>query len=105
MQSHNEQGLPFGGEEPIARHASWTGAEKAAEGRKAQTARYIKALVSEGPLTDVQASARTGLPLSSVCSIRNGLGPCVRSQGQPERVSWGSGRTTLRTRWGWVGAE
>lgn len=102
---YTEQGLPFTGTTSTARHASWTGARAAAANRKALTGRYI-ALVVERPHTDHEAAERLNAPLSSINSIRNGLGPCVAPVGEPQRMTRGGGtRATVRTRWGWVGPK
>ena len=75
----------------------------AADGRKAKTARYIHALIAAGRLTDQHAQLCTGLPLSSINSIRNALGPCVVAVGH-ESVERDGQRRTLRTQWAWKGA-
>lgn len=100
---YTEQGLPFNGATAQARHASYLGAQAAAANRKALTGRYI-ALVLERSLTDHEAASLLGAQLSSINSIRNGLGPCVGPVGEPERIEGFPGsRARVRTRWGWVG--
>lgn len=103
-----DQGLPFSGATSMSAHASWTGAEAAAETRKGQTARYIRALVGHPDgLTDHQAVALTGIQLASINSIRNGLGCCVQKHGY-QRVERPNGlrrKFTLRTIWKWVGEQ
>lgn len=96
-------GLPWQGTTPGARHASWMGAEAAAKGRRAKTARYITIVRAAGDtgITDHQAADRAGLPLQSVNSIRNALGPLVVDARNPERIERPDSRATLRTRWRW----
>ena len=99
----SQSGLPFQGATPASRHASWTGAESAAFTRKAKTARYIAVVKAAGAdgITDHLAAERTGLPLQSINSIRNGLGPLVVDADNPERIERPDTRATVRTRWKW----
>ena len=100
----SQDGLPFQGTTPAARHASWTGARAGAVGRKQKTARYIEAVKAAGAdgITDHLAAERCGLPLQSINSIRNGLGPLVVDARNPERMERPGERATVRTRWRWA---
>lgn len=66
------QGLPFA----AGSHESHQGAVRAATTRQSKTAAYLALLARRGPLTDHEARASLGYPLSSVCSIRNGAMSC-----------------------------
>jgi hypothetical protein len=66
------QGLPFAKDS----HESYQAAVRAASTRETKTAAYLKLLARRGPLTDHEARAALGLPLSSICSIRNGAKTC-----------------------------
>ena len=63
-----EQDLPYA---PHS-HTSYRGAVSAAPRRGRQTARYL-ALVTMRPCADFEAALSLDLPLSSICSIRNGV--------------------------------
>ena len=65
--------LPFAGRTPLARHHSYLAAEAAAPTRATKTARYLAWLREYGPASDHQAAEALRLPLSSICSIRNGV--------------------------------
>jgi len=65
--------LPFSGRTPLARHHSYLSAEAAAPTRATKTARYLAWLREYGPASDHQAAEALRLPLSSICSIRNGV--------------------------------
>lgn len=105
IRGYTGEGLPFEGSTPAAAHASWTGARAAGPRRRQQTDRYLRVLKAHGAagITDHAASVLTGLPLSSINSIRHGLGSCVVDAQHPERVERAGARPTLRTRWAWVG--
>lgn len=91
--------LPVSGRTPHARHASASGARHASERRGQQTLAYLKLLAECGPLSDPSAARMLGVGVSSICSIRNGLGALVRSSGAFETVTWPSGGQTKRVKW------
>lgn len=92
-----EVGLPFSGNALEARHASYTGARAAEVRRAGKTKAYLALLASHGALSDQAVAALTNWPLSSVNSIRNGVGELIRPYGFDE-AHVGS-RITRRTRW------
>ncbi len=96
-----QQGIPWTGAEPASQHASWTGAKAAEPTRAAKTKRYVELLKRHGSLTDQQVATITGWPLSSVNSIRNGLGDLVVVEGFESQVC--GSRQTKRIRWQWNG--
>lgn len=69
---YTEQSLPFARDS----HESHSAAVRAAATRETKTRAYIRLLAKRGPLTDHEARAAMGWPLSSVCSIRNGAITC-----------------------------
>lgn len=87
--------LPIAGRTPRARHASATGAQKAATDRGALSLAYIALLRSVGPLSDHQAAKALGRQVSSVNSTRNGLGDLIEDSGEYETSEYG----TKRTKW------
>jgi len=95
--------LPVSGRTPRARHASWTGAIAAAEGRGELTRRYLELLGFAGALSDQTAARMLGCNLSSINSVRDGCGDLVRDSGRYESVTWttprGTERTTKRIKW------
>lgn len=81
---HTQEGLPFA----RGSHTSHKAAVSAAANRKTKTARYLKHLAKVGPQTDWEASVALGLPLSSICSIRNNSIHCgLVDRGSTERPS------------------
>jgi hypothetical protein len=84
--SYTEQGLPFA----TGSNTSYKAAVSASARRGVKTAAYLR-LLAEGGRTDHEAAAALGLPLSSVCSIRNGAVDCgLVVRGSEERLSpWG----------------
>lgn len=88
---------PFiSGRSSPARHSSFQAAAAVTPSRGAKTARYLELLRRLGPLSDHEAKDLLGVPLSSVNSIRNGLGNQVVACGwkdSPYRnlriVAWG----------------
>lgn len=100
---YTEQSLPFSGSTAMSRHASFTGAQAAARSRREKTLRYVDLLKSQGPLTDQDAAAMLGWPLSSINSIRNGLSMVnlIEARGYETQVC--GSRSTRRTRWAWRG--
>ena len=64
---------------PIARHHSALAAQDAAAGRAGKTLQYLQLLdrVGDVGISDHETTRAMGWPLSSVCSIRNGLGDLV----------------------------
>jgi DNA-binding IclR family transcriptional regulator len=66
--------LPFSGSTPISRHHSAKAAEAARETRLTKTTSLL-CLLRTAPrgLTDHDIVRLTGWPMSTVCSVRNGL--------------------------------
>lgn len=98
---YTDQSLPFSGRSNVSRHSSWTGARAAVETRAEKTKVYAAFLKAFGPKTDQAAAAWLEYPLSSICSIRNGLGSLVVASGHETHVQ--GTRSTKRTLWRWVG--
>jgi len=65
--------LPWSGKTPTSRHCSHQAAVSAASTRVYKSQRYLDWLRLQGRLSDHQAADDLGWPLSSICSIRNGL--------------------------------
>jgi hypothetical protein len=65
--------LPWSGKTPRSRQNSHRAAVSAAETRVAKCARYLLWLRAVKQATDHCAAEHFGWPLSSICSIRNGL--------------------------------
>lgn len=90
---YSQQNIPF----QRGSHSSYTGALSAAVHRGRQTQRYLELLKTLGARTDHQAATLLHLPLSSVNSIRNGLGDVIVPSGF-EEVHVGA-RKTKRQKW------
>lgn len=69
---HTQSGLPFA----AGSHESYVAAVRADASRQTKTVQYLRWLARRGPGTDHDARAALGLPLSSICSIRNGAITC-----------------------------
>jgi hypothetical protein len=83
---YTEMGLPF--QSGAGAHTSRKAAVAAQASRQTKTSRYLRHLAKVGPQTDWEASVALGLPLSSVCSIRNGAINCgLVERGSTERPS------------------
>lgn len=85
---YTEQGLPF----QSTSQASYRGAVHAALMRGVKTQRLLDAYADAGTrgLTDAEASHATGLPVQSVCSLRNGLMNCAVVRRAGDRLGpWG----------------
>jgi hypothetical protein len=92
-----EQLPPINGNTPLSRHASYTGAVHAADARSANIV-ALRQLWRE-PRTINEIAAITGLPVSSVCSLKSALGDELEEI-DLEVVEWGvDRRATKRTRW------
>lgn len=65
--------LPWSGKTPTSRHCSHQAAVSAAQTRVYKSHVYVEWLLRMGRLSDHQAADDLGWPLSSICSIRNGL--------------------------------
>lgn len=65
--------LPWSGKTSTSRHCSERAAVSAATTRILKSAKYLKWLKLVGKATDHGAQEYFGWPLSSICSIRNGL--------------------------------
>ncbi len=87
---------PINGLTPKSRHASWTGAQHAAETRSANIV-ALRQLWRE-PRTMQSVAILSGLPLSSVCSLKAAIGDELEAVGF-EPVEWHTGRPTKRTLW------
>ena len=74
--------LPHRGRTAVSRACSREAAQRAAGGRPTKTARYLVFLEEHGPASDHQAAAALGVPLSSICSIRNGIIDRAEEAGQ-----------------------
>lgn len=90
-----ELSLPIAGRTPRSRHASRSGAVRAAKDRGALSAAYLQLLRVAGPLSDFEAAAALGRLVSSINSTRNGLNHLVVPSDQVEDTPWG----TKRTKW------
>jgi hypothetical protein len=91
--------LPISGRTSQARHASSTGAQRAAKDRTGFALEYRQLLITAGPLSDDEAAKATGRRLSSICSTRNGWGDRVVPSGTFEETEF----NTKRVRWRWKG--
>lgn len=90
---------PVSGKTPAARQASLSGARYAVSGRGAKSDR-IRALLTTEALSRQDVSARTGIVISSVCSLMDALirqGDIVAAD--QETYVWPDQRVTYRTRW------
>jgi len=84
--------LPVSGRSGSARHASSTGAQRAARDRGAVTLAYVALLERLGPLTDHDAARLLGRGVSSLNSVRNALGARVRPSGAYQTSEFGTKR-------------
>jgi hypothetical protein len=86
--------LPVAGLTPSARHASSTGAQRAARDRGPLALAYLGLLKAAGPdgLSDFEAARALGRMISSMCSTRNGLGDLVVPSGSFESSEFGTRR-------------
>lgn len=84
--------LPIAGRSPRSRHASATGAQRAAKDRGALSLAYLS-LLRLKPLTDHEAAAALGRYPGSICSTRNGLGRFVVDSGEYQVTDFGTKRT------------
>lgn len=87
--------LPIAGKSPRSRHASATGAARAATDRGRLSVAYVNLLRAVGPISDHAAAKALGRETSSINSTRNGLGLLVVASSEFEHTSWG----TKRVRW------
>ncbi len=72
----NQHTLPFArSPHPIVTHRSAQAAAAASVNRGSKTNRYLELVEHAGPagVTDYEAMKALGCPMSSVCSIRNGI--------------------------------
>jgi hypothetical protein len=65
--------LPFSGKTQTSRHCSQQAAVSASRTRAVKAMRYLAWLDQVEKATDAGAAEHFGWPISSVCSIRNGL--------------------------------
>jgi hypothetical protein len=65
--------LPWSGKTPRSRHNSYKAAVAAQSTRAFKSARYLAWLKDVGQATDWGAVDHFGWPMSTVCSVRNGL--------------------------------
>lgn len=87
--------LPISGKAVRSRHASATGAHRAAIDRGALSVAYLNLLRAAGPLSDHAAARALGRETSSINSTRNGLGNLIVASDQFENTPF----RTKRTRW------
>ena len=87
---------PINGRTVKARHASYTGAVHALKSRSANLV-ALRQLWRE-PRTLNEISVLSGLPVSSVCSLKAALEAELEVV-DFETVEWSHGRTTKRCRW------
>lgn len=88
---------PINGNTPLTRASSYSGAIHAAETRSANIT-ALRQLWRE-PRTMNEIAVITGLPLSSVCSLKDAIKDELMEVDH-ELVEWGNGRKpTTRTRW------
>jgi hypothetical protein len=88
---------PINGKTPQSRHASWTGARHAEETRSANIV-ALRQLWHE-PRTMNEIAAITGLPITSVCSLKAAIEDELVFVDY-EVIEWGTGRrSTKRSRW------
>lgn len=89
--------LPWSGKTPTSRHCSQQAAVSASQARVWKSGLYLTWLREVQHATDHGAQEHFGWPLSSVCSIRNGLvdrglvtaiGSCVGRYGKAVTI-WG----------------
>lgn len=73
MNSEPQPALPFSGKTQTSRHCSQQAAAAASLKRAAKAMKYLGWLASVEKATDAGAAEHFGWPLSSICSIRNGL--------------------------------
>ena len=92
--------LPFAGATPISRHYSALAAQAAMPTRATKTLQYLELLDTVGAfgISDHGTAKAMGWPLSSVCSIRNGLGPLVVQADGHDLSPWGRKVTRWRRR-------
>lgn len=92
--------LPVVGKSPRARHASSTGAQRAAKDRGALALQYLELLKHAGDqgLSDFEAAKALGRQISSMCSTRNGLGDLVIASGSFEDSEFGTRRCRYTVR-------
>lgn len=87
--------LPVAGKAPRSRHASRSGAVRAAKDRGALSVAYVQLLRVAGPRSDHEAAKALGREVSSINSTRNGLGDLIEASDQYEQTPY----RTKRTRW------
>ena len=90
--------LPISGKTPRSRHASATGARRAAIDRPSLSVAYLELLRAVGPLSDHAAGKALGRLHTSINSTRNGLGELVIDSGEVEHTEFGTSRTKWRVR-------
>lgn len=87
---------PFRGTTDQSKHASWTGSVHATDARTANilTLRQLWTV----PRTMNEIAAMSGLPLSSVCSLKSAIEDELEFVDH-EIMEWPQGRATKRSRW------
>ena len=88
--------LPVSGKTPRSRHASASGASRAAIDRGALSVAYVNLLRACGPMSDQAAARALGRETCSINSTRNGLGALIEDAGTYEETPWGTKRTQWR---------
>lgn len=85
---YTQLGIPF----RAGSQASYRGAEHAARKRGAKQRRLLEAYFTAGArgLTDAEAATAAGLPVQSVCSLRNAVKDCGLLEKSGARMgAWG----------------
>jgi hypothetical protein len=97
---YTQDGLPFSGRSPLSRHHSAQAATDAARTRGRRSREYLDLLARVGSqgISDHDASRALGVPLSSINSIRNGLGDVIEVAGSTESPYGARKITTWRKR-------
>jgi len=90
----DQPAAPFHGRTERTRTASQSGA-RAALSDRAQKVDIVRRAWRK-PYTMQEVSSFTGIPLTSICSIKACLDPELSEVGSQEKL-WQSGRVTLRT--------
>lgn len=73
MNIEPQPALPFSGKTQTSRHCSQQAAVSASRTRAVKSRQYLEWLARVEMATDAGAAEHFGWPLSSICSIRNGL--------------------------------
>lgn len=94
---YTQQELPWSGRTPLARHHSYLAAAAAGHTRGQKRRDYLRWLTVHGPASDHGAARALQWPLSTICSIRNGVMDQVEACGS-EVSAYGRPCTRWRVR-------